>query len=159
MPSGSLDREQDPNLRSPRGGAAGPADAGGPSSPGSLPFVIVGLLLAAAIGGLAFLAYRRGPRGPAQPDSVYEGVVRLAARLGFAPRATQTVYEYAGALGEELPGARPSLQVVAQAKVEVAYGHRVLGQDRISALREAQRRLRVTLLRLLFRRRRWRGSR
>ncbi len=159
VPSGSLDREQDPNLRSPRGGAAGPADAGGPSSPGSLPFVIVGLLLAAAIGGLAFLAYRRGPRGPAQPDSVYEGVVRLAARLGFAPRATQTVYEYAGALGEELPGARPSLQVVAQAKVEVAYGHRVLGQDRISALREAQRRLRVTLLRLLFRRRRWRGSR
>ena len=135
VPSGSLDREQDPNLRSPRGGAAGPADAGGPSSPGSLPFVIVGLMLAGAIGGLAFLAYRRGPRGPAQPDSVYEGVVRLAARLGFAPRATQTVYEYAGALGEELPGARPSLQVVAQAKVEVAYGHRVLGQDRISALR------------------------
>ena len=41
---------------------------------------------------------------------------------------------------------------MAQAKVEVAYGRRMLGEDRMAALREAHRRLRVGLLRLMFRR-------
>ena len=77
--------------------------------------------------GLAFAAYQRGPRGPIQPDSVYDGVVRLARRFGYGPRPTQTVYEYTGALGDELPAARPSLELVARAKVEVAYGRRELG--------------------------------
>ena len=139
--------------------AGGGTESGGPSSPGSLPFVMVGLLLLTAVLGLAFAAYQRGPRGPIQPDSVYDGVVRLARRFGYGPRPTQTVYEYTGALGDELPAARPSLELVARAKVEVAYGRRELGQDRLGALREAQRRLRVTLLRLIFRRHRWRGRR
>ncbi len=64
----------------------------------------------------------------------------------------QTVYEYAGSLAEILPDARPQLEVVAQAKVEVAYGGRVLTGDRLASLREAQRRLRTSLLRLFFRR-------
>jgi len=84
-------------------------------------------------------------------------VVRIARRFGYGPRPTQTVYEYAGALGDELPAARPSLELVARAKVEVAYGARTLGQDRLGALRDAQRRLRVALLKLIFRRHRWRS--
>jgi hypothetical protein len=52
-----------------------------------------------------------------------------------------------------LPNIRPELQTVATAKVEVAYGRRTLGDERIRALRESYRRLRVGLLRLLFRRR------
>jgi hypothetical protein len=42
---------------------------------------------------------------------------------------------------------------VANAKVEVAYGRADLPAHRIVALREAQRRLRLGLLRLLFRKR------
>ena len=42
--------------------------------------------------------------------------------------------------------------MVAQAKVEAAYGRRVLGEERLVNLRVAQRQLRVTLLRLAFRR-------
>ena len=99
-----------------------------------------------------FMTWRRGPRGQTSPDRAYGSVTRLAARLGFGPRPNQTVYEYAGALAEVLPEARPQLETVAQAKVESTYGRGLLGDDGLHALREAERRLRVMLLRLLFRR-------
>ena len=79
-------------------------------------------------------------------------MTRLAARFGFGPRPTQTVYEFTGALGEVLPASRPELETVARAKVESAYGRRILADDRLVALRAAQRRLRVSLLRLVLRR-------
>jgi hypothetical protein len=101
---------------------------------------------------LAFVAWQRGPRGPVTADSVYGSVTQLAARLGFGPRPDQTVYEYAGALAEVIPVARPELETVAQAKVEVAYGGRKLGEDRLNTLRQAQRTLRTRLLRLAVRR-------
>ena len=79
-------------------------------------------------------------------------MARLAGRFGFGPRPSQTPYEYAGALAEVVPRARPQLETVAQAKVEVVYGGRQLDQDRLAALRDAQRQLRVQLLSLLVRR-------
>jgi transglutaminase-like putative cysteine protease len=140
------------------GAAVGPTTpTNGPGGAGA--FLIVALLLVAAVGGVAFAAWQRGPRGPTTPDGAYDGVTRLATRLGFGPRPTQTAYEYAAALGDVLPNIRPELQTVATAKVEVAYGRRTLGEDRIRALRASYRRLRVSLLRLLFRRfRRGKGS-
>jgi transglutaminase-like putative cysteine protease len=137
------------------GGPAGIIDQGG--GPG--PFILVALLLLAAVGGVGFAAWQRGPRGPTTPDGAYDGVTRLAARLGFGPKPTQTAYEYAAALGDVLPNIRPELQTVATAKVEVAYGRRTLGAERIRALRASYRRLRVGLLRLLFRRFRRGGRR
>ena len=86
------------------------------------------------------------------PEGMYASVAGLARRFGFGPRPTQTTYEYATALGDVLPGVRPELQTVAAAKVEVAYGRRELGDDRIKSLRDSYRRLRVGLLRLAFRR-------
>jgi hypothetical protein len=83
---------------------------------------------------------------------VYASVAALARRFGFGPRPTQTAFEYATALGDVLPGVRPELHTVATAKVEVSYGRRELGEDRIKALRDSYRRLRVGLLRLAFRR-------
>ena len=71
----------------------------------------------------------------------------------------QTVYEYAGALADELPMVRPELEMVARAKVEVAYGGQILGDERLASIRHAHRRLRVQLLRLVTRRRRRRGIR
>ena len=69
-----------------------------------------------------------------------------------SPRPTQTAYEYATALGEVLPAIKPQLETVATAKVEVAYGGRVMADDRMQAIRDAYAKLRVSLLRLLFRR-------
>jgi hypothetical protein len=114
--------------------------------------IAVTMLLAVIVGGVAFVAWQRGPRGPVTAEGAYGSVTRLAARLGFGPRPDQTVYEYAGALADVIPVARPELETVAQAKVEVAYGGRVLGDDRLHGLRVAQRRLRMSLLRLALRR-------
>ena len=133
------------------------ANGGGGTSPAG--FVAVGGLLALVIGGLAFIAWQRGPRGDVTPDLAWVSIAGLARRLGFGPRPTETVYEYAGALAEIVPESRVELDTVARAKVEVAYGRRDLGEDRLRALREAMRRLRVGLLRLAIRRRARAGRR
>ena len=131
------------------GGGSGPVGA---SRNVLGPLVAVGILLLIVVVSLAVIAYRRGPRGATTADAAYGMVTRIASRLGFGPRPNQTVYEYAGVLGEVLPDLRPELQTVAQAKVESVYARQVLNGDRIQRLRDAQRRLRVSLLRLAFRR-------
>ena len=148
--SSPIDREE------PEGsGGGGTTNRGGSVGP----LIAVAVLLALIVAALALVSWRRGPRGPVTAEGAYGMVTRLATRLGFAPRPDQTVYEYAGALAEVLPDARPELETVARAKVEVAYGGRHLGMDRIGALRDAQRRLRTSLLRLAFRRDRRRRPR
>ncbi len=144
----------------PRDGPDQPSrrPAGGPNSAGqgpggNTPLIVVGFILLVAILIAAFVAWRRGPRSASTPDGVYASITSLARRFGFGPRPTQTAYEYATALGEILPNVRPELHTVAAAKVEVAYGRRELDNERLRALRESYRRLRVGLLRLAFRRR------
>ena len=159
-PSGSsapvTRRPESADPRDPDGGLGG-----GPITPaGSAgPLIAVAVLLAVIVAAIAAVVWQRGPRGPVSAEGTYGSVTRLASRLGFAPRPNQTVYEYAGALADVLPGVRPELETVARAKVEVAYGGRVLGDDSIRALREAHRRIRIGLLRLLSRRFRRRGRR
>ena len=63
------------------------------------------------------------------------------------------MYEYAGVLADVLPVVRPELETVAKAKVESVYAREILGDERLASLKAAQRRLRVSLLRLAFRRR------
>ena len=135
--------------RSP-GVAGGLGGGNGGVGPGG--FILITLVLLAAVAILAFVVWRRGPRGPMTPEGAWTGIGKLAARFGFGPRPTQTAYEYATALGEVLPGIRPELETVATAKVEVAYGGRILGDDRLRAIRDSYAKLRVGLLRLMFRR-------
>jgi hypothetical protein len=142
IPSGDLGDSREPPFR-----GGGPID----SAPIGT-FLAITLVLAVLVGGLAFAAWARGPRGPATPERAYRSVTRLASRFGFGPRPNQTVYEYAGALAEVVPIARSELELVALAKVETTYGGRTLTQDRLAALKDAERRLRVRLLRLVFRR-------
>jgi transglutaminase-like putative cysteine protease len=139
--------ETDPFANDPSGSVAGRTRGGSLG-----PLVAVAVLLLLAFAGLVFIVWQRGPRSGTSADLAYGTVTRLAARFGFGPRPTQTVYEFTGALGEVLPAARPELETVAIAKVESAYGQRILGTDRVAALRTAQRRLRLSLLRLAFRR-------
>lgn len=131
------------------GGAAGPTK---PTSTSLGPLLAVGALLLLVLGALSFLVWQRGPRGGTSADGAYGSVTRIASRFGFGPRPTQTVYEYAGALGDVLPTVRPELETVARAKVESVYAREILGPERVASLRAAQRRLRVGLLRLAFHR-------
>ena len=136
----------------------GPNRSRGPVTPGSAtstptsgPFIAIGALLLIGVVALAYATWRRGPR-PMHPDRAWGSIGRWAARFGLGPRASQTVYEYAGVLGDAVPVVRPELTTVAQAKVEIAYGRRDLGPDRLRAVAEAHRRLRIGLLRLALRR-------
>jgi hypothetical protein len=145
---------EDPLRRSPGTGQTPGSTRGGGTSPG--PFIAIAVLLLIGAAGLASIAWRRGPR-PMHPDRAWSSLARWATRFGVGPRPSQTVYEFAGALGDTLPIVRPELSTVANAKVEIAYGHRDLGTDRMKQVAEAHRRLRFGLLRLAFRRPRRRG--
>jgi transglutaminase-like putative cysteine protease len=149
LPSRGADDQEGPDQTRRTQGAGSTTPTNGGSGP---MLVATAILLLAVVLLLAFLAWRRGPRGVTTADGFYASVAGIARRFGFGPRPTQTAFEYATALGDVLPGVRPELQTVATAKVEVAYGRRDLGDDRIRAIRDAYRRLRVSLLRLAFRR-------
>ena len=148
------------NLGDGGGPDLGPTGEGGPLAASTLgPLVAVMVLLLLVVAGVGFLAWQRGARGATTADAAYGMVTRIASRLGFGPRPAQTVYEYAGTLGEVLPDVKPELQTVARAKVESVYAREVLGADRLATVQAAQRRLRVSLLRLAFRRKERRGRR
>lgn len=129
-----------------------PPGSGGAGNAGS-PLAFVAAVLFVLILAAALVVRRRERTAIVDPESVYGGIVRLAARLGFGPRPTETVYEYSAALAKVLPDVRPQLALVARAKVEVAYGRREPAETRLETLRAARARLRVGLLRLLLRRR------
>jgi transglutaminase-like putative cysteine protease len=116
------------------------------------PFIAIVIILAIGIGALAFASYRRTPNRPMHPDQAWGSLARLATRFGLGPRPSQTVYEYAGALGDAVPDARVELTTIARAKVEVAYGKRDLGSDRLRRIAQAYHRLRFALLRVVLRR-------
>jgi transglutaminase-like putative cysteine protease len=163
LPSGPPAASAKPRASSSAGPAAsrfipGERDPGPSGSvPGTVranlgPLVGVGFLLLIVVAFVAFLAWRRGPRGPTSADGAYGTVTRIASRFGFAPRPAETVYEYATSLGQILPDVRPELQTVATAKVETTYARHLMSDERLANLKAAQRRLRVSLLRLAFRR-------
>ncbi|HEY6057153.1 MAG TPA: transglutaminaseTgpA domain-containing protein, partial [Candidatus Limnocylindrales bacterium] len=129
--SSQLDPNLLPSRRDDPEAALGGGALGRNSGPGTGPYIAIAILLLLAVAGLGFLAWQRGPRGPIHAEGVYRSIAALAGRFGYGPRPTQTAYEYAGALGEILPAARPPLQVVADAKVEVAYGRRTLSPSRL----------------------------
>ncbi len=131
----------------PTGGGSTP-----PRTPGIGPIIVVVIPAAIALFVVGVLWLRRRLARPVQPLIVYRTVARLAGRLGHPRRPTQTVYEYFGSLSDAVPSARPELQLVARSTVETTYGRRRMAPDRLAALGEAQRRLRVALLRLAFRR-------
>jgi transglutaminase-like putative cysteine protease len=141
-----------PTRRSGVDEPGGPASGGSSTfrTPGIGPIIVVVIPLGGALLGLGFVLLRRRLRRPVEPTAVYRMVAGLAGRLGYPRRPTQTVYEYFGSLSDVVPGVRPELQLVARSAVETTYGRRRLGADRLSALGEAQRRLRVALLRLAF---------
>ncbi len=128
------------------GGAAGPT-----SQNNSVPPFLIPLVLVLVVGLALFTFWRRRPRRPDQPDTVYRRIVWLASKLGYKPRPTQTVYEYAGMLARVIPVARDSLGVVATATVEVQYGKRQLSSAQLTVLARAQSRIQQALLRLALR--------
>lgn len=155
-PGPAASGNEEPVPPRPRPGASGGTNGAGPTGAGGPDdrTLLIGLtiLMALLVVGVATAAWVRGPRGEVSPENAWLAMSRRASRLGFGPRPTQTIYEYAATLGDLVPVARPDLQVVADAKVETSYARINLGGDRLRAVRDATRRLRVSLLRLVLRR-------
>ena len=107
-------------------------------------------LAAAGLLALGFALFGRVPKGG--PEFAFNGISRLATRLGYGPRPAQTTYEYAERLGELVPVASADLHLIATAKVEATYARMVPGESMLGILAGAYRRARVGLLRLIVRR-------
>jgi transglutaminase-like putative cysteine protease len=161
IPSGS------PLPATPKPSGLGPTFRNNTNPPGSGPpgftpnpspgtgiggFIAIAIILVIGVAALAFAAIRRTPSKPMHPDQAWGSVARLASRFGLGPKPSQTVYEYAGALGDAVPAARVELTTIARAKVEVAYGKRDLGSDRLRNIAIAYQRLRFALLGVIMRR-------
>jgi transglutaminase-like putative cysteine protease len=139
------------------GGLPGGADTTPAFDPS--PAAIIGwaplILGAAVLGALALLLgawlLRRPPIG--KPEAAYSSVTALARRLGYGPRPAQTAYEFTDGLAELVPQVRPELHLLAVAKVESTYAHRSPAPTMVASLSAAYRRVRLGLLRLVFRRR------
>jgi transglutaminase-like putative cysteine protease len=152
-PAASLPPDEPDPTRRPGELPAGTPQTPGQAAPGDRTILIVlTVILGLIVLAFAVLAWARGPRGEVSPEAAWQTLSRTASRLGFAPRPTQTVYEYAASLGELVPVAEADLQTVADAKVETAYARVRLGGARLDAVRDATRRLRISLLRLVLRR-------
>ncbi len=127
-----------------------PPSGSGHTDGGPTGLIVPGLISLAGLLAIAALWTRR-PRRPETPAAVYTGIVKLAARLGYSPSPTQTVFEYTGMLAEIVPKAREPLAEVAMAHVEVVYGRREPTPDGLVALAGAKRAVRSALIRLLLR--------
>ncbi len=159
IPSGSLVQPTTPASQAPAtfpdepsALPSGSTTPGITSGTGVGPFIAIAVILAVGVAFLAFAAYRRTPSRPMHPDQAWGSLARLATRFGLGPKPSQTVYEYAGALGESIPDARIEVTTIARAKVEVAYGKRDLGSDRLRTVAAAYHRLRFAILGLVLRR-------
>jgi hypothetical protein len=151
-----------PSTREPRGNDNGnggrsipsdnvtPTSAGG-SSTGGAGAIILGTGILAFSGLAVVLVWLRRPRRALRPETAYEGVVSMASRLGYRPRPSQTMLEYSGMLAEVVPKAREPLEVVTMAAVEVTYGRRQLGDERLTGLAKAYGRVRRALFALFLR--------
>jgi transglutaminase-like putative cysteine protease len=122
-----------------------PPPPSGPDFP--LYVALIALLLLG--GGLMFgvLLFRRVPSS--EPEIAFSGLSRLAARLGYGPRPSQTPYEYADRLGELLPVASNDVHLIATAKVEATYAKRRPEAGSMGSIGLAYRRARLGLLRLV----------
>jgi hypothetical protein len=111
--------------------------------------LVFGVVLLAA-GAAAWTAWRRVPS--TQPELAYGGIARIATRLGYGPKPSQTTYEYTARLAELVPLAKSDLNLIATAKVEAVYGRRAPGSVVLIRIADAYRHVRSGLLRLVFRR-------
>ena len=132
------------------GSGAPPPPPSAPAASNWTSMLAVASIILALMSAAIWAALRRVPQ--TEPELAYRGVARMATRLGYGPRPSQTAYEFAAGLGELVPIASGDLKMIATAKVEATYGRRTPGESMRRSLGFAYRRVRIGLLRLVMRR-------
>ncbi|HET7141903.1 MAG TPA: DUF3488 and transglutaminase-like domain-containing protein [Candidatus Limnocylindria bacterium] len=112
--------------------------------------IILGLL------GYAFWRWRgnrRQLRFLAPGDRQWRRLTLAADRAGVAQRPSETIYEYAGWLEEQLPARSPEIRTIANGKVWHSYSGRGISGSVIARMEQAWKRLQLPLFWLAIRRR------
>jgi transglutaminase-like putative cysteine protease len=112
--------------------------------------VITLLLLAAA---WRWRRARRALRFLAPGDRQWRRLALAADRAGVAQRPSETIYEYAGWLEEQLPERRPDIRTIADGKVWQSYSGKGISATMIERIEAAWKRLQLPLVWLAVRRR------
>jgi len=123
------------------------------SRAGNTIVIIVLVTLAAAF--VWFRLRRAGRRWRMLPagDRAWQQLTLAADRAGVGPRASETIYEYAGWLEHQLPRHSEPIRTVAHGKVWQAYSGRRMAAGATDRLEAAIARLRFPLIGLTVRRR------
>jgi transglutaminase-like putative cysteine protease len=85
-------------------------------------------------------------------DRAWRQLTAAAGRAGVGPRPSETIYEYAGWLEDQLPKQREPIRTVADGKVWQAYSGRRMTATATERLDAALRRLRLPMIALAVRR-------
>lgn len=113
-----------------------------------------GILLGAGV--LAFWRLRRSRRRLrflAPGERQWFRLTLAADRAGVAQRPSETIYEYAGWLEEQLPRRRPEIRTIANGKVWQSYSGRGVSGEALARIEAAWKRLELPMLFLALRRR------
>jgi transglutaminase-like putative cysteine protease len=116
--------------------------------------LVIGVLALCAIGVVWFrlrASQRRWRLLPAG-DRAWRQLTAAADRAGVGPRPSETIYEYAGWLEEQLPSHGEPIRVVADGKVWQAYSGQRLTSTAAQRLEAALASLRLPLIGLAIRR-------
>lgn len=116
--------------------------------------LVIGVLvaLAALVVWLRLRQLQRRWRLLPAGDRAWRQLTAAAERAGVGPRPSETIYEYAGWLEDQLPGQVEPIRTVADGKVWQAYSGRRMTLTAADRLDAAIARLRLPLLALAIRR-------
>lgn len=118
---------------------------------GNATVVIVLLALLVALAGWRLLRSRYRFRFLAPGDQQWQRLAFAADRAGVAQRPSETVYEYASWLEEQLPRRSVEIRQIADGKVWESYSGRRISSEVIARLERAWGRLQLPLLWLALR--------
>ncbi len=143
-----------PSLNPIVGGAPPGEDTQDGGALGGNLMVIAGLIvLVLGIAAWRWRRARRSLRFLAPGDRQWRRLAMAADRAGVAQRPSETIYEYAGWLEEQIPKQQPQIRTIADGKVWQSYsGHGISG-NAIARMEAAWKRLQWPLVWLAVRRR------
>jgi transglutaminase-like putative cysteine protease len=139
----------------PAPGGFGPTDEGPPpESRGGNLLLIVGIVVAAlGVAAWRLRLTRRRIRFLAPGERQWFRLALAADRAGVGQRPTETIYEYASWLEEQIPRHRPDIQTIARGKVWQSYSGRSISGEALALIERAWKSLELPMLWLAVRRR------
>jgi hypothetical protein len=151
------DRGNISNLPStqPVPGGFGPDDQGPDLETRGVNLLLIGAILLGG-GMFAFWRLRRARRRLrflAPGERQWFRLALAADRAGVAQRPSETIYEYAGWLEDQIPRHRPEIRAIADGKVWQSYSGRGVSGEALARIEAAWRRLELPMVWLALRRR------